>query len=378
MKRSLERMLCTHVGSLPRPQAIREFILQGSADTASRENFRDAVRGAVQDVVAVQVQAGLDIVNDGEQSKPSFSSYVSDRLTGFDGPPGTMPLAREAGEFPEWWSEHFGNRQLRGSCKGPIEWRDFGAVEADIRSLKDASASLPVTELFMTAASPGTIANFFPNHYFPSRERYLAAIADAMKREYEAIATAGIILQIDCPDLALRHFWFPDLSIEDFRREIALNVEALNHATAGIPPESMRMHVCWGAGEQPHNHDVELDDIVDILLTARPAGLSIVGANGRHEHEWHVWERHRLAEGKVLIPGVIDNTTNIIEHPACVAERIVRYADVVGRENVIAGVDCGFATSAGGRPAVDPKIVTAKLAALRQGADLATRHLWGK
>jgi 5-methyltetrahydropteroyltriglutamate--homocysteine methyltransferase len=376
MKRSLERILCTHVGSLPRPQAIQALIQQGSADAPNRATFRNAVRRAVRDVVAVQVQAGLDVVNDGEQSKPSFSAYVPDRLTGFDGPPGMMPLAQEAGEFPEWWGQHFGNRQLRASCGGPIEWRDFGAVEADIQSLRDAGADFPVTELFLTSASPGTIANFFPNRYFPSRERYLAAIAEAMKLEYEAIASAGIVLQIDCPDLALRHFWFPDLSIQDFRREIALNLEALNHATAGIPPESMRIHVCWGAGEQPHNHDVELEDIVDIILTARPAGVSIVGANGRHEHEWHVWERHRLPDGKVLIPGVIDNTTNIIEHPAWVAERIIRYADMVGRENLIAGVDCGFATSAASRP-VDPKIVVAKLAALRQGADLATRHLWG-
>ena len=375
MRRSLERILCTHVGSLPRPPAIQELIQQGSADASSRVAFHDAVRGAVHNVVAVQIQAGLDIVNDGEQSKPSFSAYVADRLTGFDGPPGMMPVAREASEFPEWWSQHFGNRQLRNSCSGPIEWHDFGAVEADIQSLREAGAAFPAAELFMTSASPGTIANFFPNMYFPSRARYLESIADAMKREYEAIASAGIVLQIDCPDLALRHFWFPDLSMEDFRREIALNLEALNRATANIPPESMRIHVCWGAGEQPHNHDVELQDIVDILLTARPAGLSIAGANGRHEHEWHVWERSRWPDGKVLLPGVIDNTTNIIEHPSCVAERIVRYANVVGRENVIAGVDCGLATVAGVEQ-VDPEIAWAKLAALVEGARIASARLW--
>ena len=376
MRRSLDRILSTHVGSLPRPQSIQALMQPGSAGASNRTAFEDEVKGAVRDVLTDQLQAGLDIVNDGEQSKPSFSAYVADRLTGFDGPPGMMPLAREASEFPEWWSQHFGNRQLRTSCNGPIDWRDFRAVEADIHRLEDAAAGLPVAELFLTSASPGTIANFFPNAYFPSRERYLAAIADAMQREYEAIASAGLILQIDCPDLALRHFWFPDLSMEDFRREAALNLEALNHATASIPTESMRIHVCWGAGEQPHNHDVELEDIVDILLTARPAGLSIVGANGRHEHEWHVWERRHLPDGKVLIPGVIDNTTNIIEHPAWVAERIVRYANVVGRENVIAGIDCGFSTSARSQP-VDPRIVFAKLAALRQGADLATAQLWG-
>jgi 5-methyltetrahydropteroyltriglutamate--homocysteine methyltransferase len=228
----------------------------------------------------------------------------------------------------------------------------------------------------MTAVSPGTLANFFPNRHYPTREAYLEAIAEVMRREYDAIVQAGFLLQLDCPDLALRSTWFPDLSIPEFRTIVAHNVEALNHATRDIPAERMRMHVCWGAGETPRNHDVPLRDIVDELLKARPAGLSLMGANGRHEHEWKVWQEVRLPDGKILIPGVIDSTTNIIEHPEVVAERLVRYASVLGRENVIAGVDCGFGTNAR-TDQVDPKIAWAKLRALVEGAELATREIWG-
>jgi 5-methyltetrahydropteroyltriglutamate--homocysteine methyltransferase len=234
-----------------------------------------------------------------------------------------------------------------------------------------------VQEVFMTAVSPGTLVNFFPNRYYPTREAYLQAVSETMQREYEAIVQAGFILQLDCPDLALRSTWFPDLSIPEFRTVVAQNVAALNHATRNIPAEQVRMHVCWGAGEGPHNHDVPLRDIVDILLTGRPAALSIVGANGRHEHEWKVWQDVQLPAGKVLIPGVIDSTTNIIEHPEVVAERLIRYASVLGRENIMAGVDCGFGTSATSDQ-VDPQIAWAKLRALVEGAELATRALWGK
>jgi 5-methyltetrahydropteroyltriglutamate--homocysteine methyltransferase len=229
----------------------------------------------------------------------------------------------------------------------------------------------------MPAVSPGTLANFFPNRYYPTREAYLEAIAAVMQREYEAIVQAGFILQLDCPDLALRSTWFPDLSMPEFRTVVAQNIEALNHATRDIPAEHVRVHVCWGAGEAARNHDVPLRDIVDLLLKARPAALSIMGANGRHEHEWKVWREVPLPEGKVLIPGVIDSTTNIIEHPEVVADRLVRYANVLGRENIIAGVDCGFGTNAR-TDQVDAKIAWAKLRALVEGAELATRALWGK
>ncbi len=229
----------------------------------------------------------------------------------------------------------------------------------------------------MTAVSPGTITNFFPNRYYPTREAYLEAVAEVMQREYEAIVQAGFLLQLDCPDLALRSTWFPALSIPEFRTVVAQNVAALNAATRNIAAQHVRLHVCWGAGEGPHNHDVPLRDIVDLLLEARPGAMSIVGANGRHEHEWKVWKDIKLPDGKVLIPGVIDSTPNIIEHPEVVAERLVRYATVLGRENIIAGVDCGFGTSAR-TDQVDARIAWAKLRALAEGAALATRELWGK
>ena len=228
----------------------------------------------------------------------------------------------------------------------------------------------------MTAASPGTVTNHHPNQHYKDREAYIEAVAEVMKREYDAIAQAGFVLQLDCPDLALHNTWFPDLSLADFQKEIALNVEAMNHATRDIPAEQVRIHVCWGAGEGPHNHDPELVDIIDVIVKANALGISIVGANGRHEHEWRAW-KGKLPDGKVLIPGVVDNTTNFIEHPEVVADRIKDYASVVGRENVIAGVDCGFATGISANlPAVDPKIAWRKLQSLSEGAALATKQLW--
>jgi 5-methyltetrahydropteroyltriglutamate--homocysteine methyltransferase len=296
-------------------------------------------------------------------------------LHGFGGADEPRPVSLEAREFPEYAARR-ATPYRRPACNAPVAWKDFSAVEKDIANLQAATAGLQVEEAFLTAVSPGTIVNFFPNCYYPTREAYLEAVAEVMQREYEAIVQAGFLLQLDCPDLALRSTWFPDLSIPEFRTIVAHNVEALNHATRDIPAERMRMHVCWGAGETPRNHDVPLRDIVDELLKARPAGLSLMGANGRHEHEWKVWQEVRLPDGKILIPGVIDSTTNIIEHPEVVAERLVRYASVLGRENVIAGVDCGFGTNAR-TDQVDPKIAWAKLRALVEGAELATREIWG-
>ena len=376
MKRSTERILTTHTGSLARPPELLQMLVAREEGKPVDPGVFDAtVRGAVLEKVKRQVEAGIAIINDGEQSKISFATYVRERLHGFGGADESRPVGLEARQFPAW-AVRRATPYRRPACNAPVAWKDFAAVEKDIANLTAATAGLPVEEVFMTAVSPGTLANFFPNRYYPTRETYLEAMAEVMKREYDAIVQAGFLLQLDCPDLALRSTWFPDLSIPEFRTVVAQNVEALNVATRDIPAERVRMHVCWGAGEGPHNHDVPLRDIVDILLTGRPAALSIVGANGRHEHEWKVWQDVPLPAGKVLIPGVIDSTTNIVEHPEVVAERIVRYATVLGRENVIAGVDCGFGTSAQ-TDQVDAEVAWAKLRALVEGAELATRALWG-
>jgi 5-methyltetrahydropteroyltriglutamate--homocysteine methyltransferase len=376
MKRSAERIVTTHTGSLARPPELLQMLLaREEGQAVAPEVFDAAVRQAVTETVQRQVEVGLAVVNDGEQSKISFATYIGERLHGFGGADEPRPVSLEAREFPEYAARR-ANPYRRPACNAPVAWKDFSAVEKDIENLQAATTGLPVEEVFLTAVSPGTIANFFPNRYYPTREAYLEAVAEVMQREYEAIVQAGFLLQLDCPDLALRSTWFPDLSVPEFRTVVAHNVEALNHATRNIPAAHIRMHVCWGAGETPRNHDVPLRDIVDELLKARPAGLSIMGANGRHEHEWQVWQEVRLPDGKVLIPGVIDSTTNIIEHPEVVAERLVRYANVLGRESVIAGVDCGFGTNAR-TDQVDPKIAWAKLRALVEGAERATRDLWG-
>ena len=376
MKRSTERILTTHTGSLARPPELLQMLLaREEGKPVDPEVLHATVRGAVIEKVQRQAEIGLAVVNDGEQSKISFATYVRERLHGFGGADEPRPVGLEARQFPAW-----GRRRAapyrRPACNAPVAWKDFSAVEQDITNLQAATADLPVQEVFMTAVSPGTLANFFPNRYYPTRAAYLEAMAEVMKREYDAIVQAGFLLQLDCPDLALRSTWFPDLSIPEFRTVVAQNIEALNTATRDISPERVRMHVCWGAGEGPHNHDVPLRDIVDLLLAARPTALSIVGANGRHEHEWKVWQDMPLPAGKVLIPGVIDSTTNIVEHPEVVAERIIRYTTVLGRENIIAGVDCGFGTSAQ-TDQVDAEVAWAKLRALVEGAELATRSLWG-
>ncbi|MGH8057116.1 MAG: cobalamin-independent methionine synthase II family protein, partial [Candidatus Entotheonellia bacterium] len=346
MKRSTERILTTHTGSLARsPDLLQMLLAREEGKPVDPRVFDTTVRRAVTEKLKRQVEAGIAVVNDGEQSKIGFASYVRERLNGFGGPDEPRPVSLDAREFPEYAARR-ANPNRRPACNAPVSWKDFSAVEKDTENLKAATEGLPVEEVFMTAVSPGTIANFYPNRYYPTREAYLEAVSEVMKREYEAIVKAGFILQLDCPDLALRSTWFPDLSIREFRTVVAQNVGALNSATRDIPAERVRMHVCWGAGEGPRNHDVPLRDIVDVLLQARPAAMSIMGANGRHEHEWKVWKDVKLPDGKMLIPGVIDSTTNIIEHPEVVAERIVRYANVLGRENVIAGVDCGFGTNA--------------------------------
>ena len=283
-------------------------------------------------------------------------------------------------DFPELAKRVFGDpgrsRRRTPACNGPIAVRDARAAEIDAENLKAALASVAATEAFLTAASPGVISLFFRNDHYPSHEAYLFAIADAMRHEYEAVVRAGLLLQVDCPDLAMgRHIQFADLGLEEFRRMARLHVEALNHALAGVPPDRVRMHVCWGNYEGPHHYDVPLEDIIDIVFAARPSGVSFEAANPRHAHEWRLFERVKLPEGKILIPGVLESKTNYIEHPELVAQRIGRYAKLVGRENVIAGTDCGYGTWVG-QAAVDPGVVWAKLASLAEGARLASREFW--
>jgi 5-methyltetrahydropteroyltriglutamate--homocysteine methyltransferase len=379
MKRSTERMLTTHAGSLARPENLRRLLLaKDSGSQVEPGEFERLVRDAVREVVRKQVEAGVTVVSDGEQGKVGFAAYVSGRLNGFNGPELPRPVSLDARQFPDYASRQQ-TQNMRPACTGPISWKDFSSVERDIANLKAALETVAVEDAFMPCASPGTIANWHPNQYYRNREEYLTAIADVMKREYDAIAEAGFIVQLDCPDLALHNTWFPDLTLEQFRREAAMNVEAMNYATRDIPLERSRFHVCWGAGEGPHNHDPELKDLIDVLLKGRGAAMSIVAANGRHEHEWKVWRDVKLPDGMLLIPGVIDNTTNIIEHPEVVADRIVQWATLLGRENIIAGVDCGFGTSiTSQQPAVAPSVAWAKLQALGEGARLASLQLWGR
>ncbi len=380
MKRSTDRILTTHTGSLPRPDdltrmmfAKEEGVPVDSAALAAR------IRAAVAEVVGKQVQAGVDIVNDGEYSKPSYATYVKDRLNGFGG--SSQPLQyRDLVDFPGMARRVFGDpgraRRKTPACTGPISLRDGDAARTDAANLKSAVAPGKVQESFLTAASPGVIGLFFRNDHYPSHEAYLLAIADAMRHEYETVTKAGFVLQVDCPDLAMgRHIQYADLSVEQFRRMARLHVEALDHALAAVPPDRVRMHLCWGNYEGPHHYDVPLADILDVVFAARPSGISFEAANPRHAHEWRVFERVKLPEGKIIVPGVIDSTTNFIEHPELVAERILRFARLCGRENVIAGTDCGFGTWVG-QAAVDPDIVWAKLGSLAEGARLASRELW--
>jgi 5-methyltetrahydropteroyltriglutamate--homocysteine methyltransferase len=378
VKRSTDRILTTHTGSLPRPRDLLSLLQDREEGRPNIEAaLHERARSAVFDVVKKQTDIGLSVINDGEQGRADYTIYVKDRLTGFSGESSPWP-STDAEDFPEWaeMARQFAPPfQKRPACTGPVEWKDWPAVERDLRNLKDAAAGRS-EEVFMTSPSPGQIGRFLQNRYYPSDEKYLYTLADVMRREYQAIVEAGFILQLDCPDLALgRHTQFSHLSLEQFRDVARMHVEVLNHAVRDIPADRMRMHICWASTGGPHHRDVPLRDIADVVIKGRPSGLVIAGANPRHEHEWKVWKDVSLPAGKVLVAGVIDSTTNFIEHPELVAERIVRYAGVVGRENVIAGVDCGFGTFAG-RVQVDTNIVWHKLRSLVEGARLASKELW--
>jgi 5-methyltetrahydropteroyltriglutamate--homocysteine methyltransferase len=384
MKRSVRRILTTHTGSLPRPEGLLTLLAAKEAGTlTSRADFDKAVSDAVAETVRKQVEAGVDVINDGEMSKPGYSTYVKDRLSGFEGESSALTgMLADIREFPEYAARLFSQSPAAAlkmpACNGAIRYRDTHDLELDIANLKAATAGVKAEEVFMSAASPGVIAVFLANTHYPKREAYLAALADAMRTEYEAIHRAGFLLQVDCPDLAMnRHIQFADLKTSEFRKQAALQVEALNHALANIPADAVRLHLCWGNYEGPHHRDIAFKDIVDIVLKAKVSGISFEASNPRHEHEWKIWQDIKLPRDKVLIPGVLDSSTNFIEHPELVAQRIVHFASAVGRENVIAGSDCGFSTFAG-FTVVDPKITWAKLKSMAEGARIASRELWKK
>ncbi len=380
MKRSTDRFLTTHTGSLPRPEdLIRMMYAKEEGVPVDAAALAQRVAAAVGEVVGKQAAAGVDVINDGEMSKPSYATYIKDRLSGFGGTGNTF-VYQDLVDFPNLAKRVFGDpgrsRRKTPACNAPIGVRDPQAARADVDHLKAALASVEASEAFLTAASPGVVSLFFRNEHYPTEEAYLFAIAEAMRQEYETIAGAGIVLQIDCPDLGMgRHIQHADLSLPEWRKKAQLHVEALDHAVRNIPPEQLRMHLCWGNYEGPHHCDVPLADVIDIVLRARPTAIALEAANPRHAHEWKLWETQKLPDGKLLIPGVIESKSNFIEHPELIAQRIGRYARLVGRENVIAGSDCGFGTWVG-QAAVDPDVVWAKMAAMAEGARIASREFW--
>lgn len=383
MHTSSDRILTTHVGSLPRPQDVVDALFaQDRGEMYDPQAFDATMRAAVADAVSKQVAAGVDVVSDGETSKISYATYIRHRLTGFEigEPPRQVPS--DIDDFPGFKARlaKIGDtpKYHRPICRGPIAVKDLAPLRKDIEHLKAAMAAAGATEGFMNAASPGVIAVFQPNEHYPKHEQYLEALAQAMRTEYETIVASGLLLQIDSPDLAMgRHIAFRGASEAEFLRNARLQVEALNHALDNVSADRVRVHLCWGNYEGPHHHDIPLERIIDLVLAVNAQAILFEGANPRHAHEWTVWQRTRVPDDKILVPGVIDSVSNFIEHPALVAERICRYADIVGRERVIAGTDCGFGTFAGAG-AVHPPIAYAKLAALAEGAALATKRLWGR
>jgi 5-methyltetrahydropteroyltriglutamate--homocysteine methyltransferase len=383
MKTSRDRILTTHVGSLPRSEAVVALLeAQENRTPFDAAAFDREMRQAVADVVKRQVELGIDVVSDGETSKMSYATYVRDRLDGFSEEGSTeMPRPHlDVRPFPDLQRKMAlltGPRRFkRVSCVGPVKVRDRAALARDLANLRAAAAAARPFDAFMNAASPGVVTSFLPNAYYPTHEAYVAAVAEAMREEYEAIAAAGLVLQVDCPDLAMsRHTGFQALSEAEFLARAAFHIEVLNHALARVPADMVRIHVCWGNYEGPHTHDIDLVKIADIVLRAKAKAISLEAANPRHEHEWVVWKEVSLPDDKILLPGVIDTSTNYVEHPDLVAERIVRFAGVVGRERVIAGTDCGFGTAAG-HGKIDPGVAYLKLGALVEGAQRASKLLW--
>ena len=382
MTARIDRILTTHVGSLPRPKdVVAVLFAQDKGEAVDPQHFDATMRPAVVQAVRQQREAGLDIVNDGKMSKIGYATYMRHRLNGFE--LGNAPRAtpQDLDDYPDYRdkiaAEGATPKYTRPICRGPITVKTLAPLHADIARLKAALGGVKSTEGFMSAVSPGTIAVFQPNEYYASHEAYLEALAAAMRPEYEAIVASGLVLQVDCPDLGMgRHIRFRNVDDDEFLRNAALQVEALNEALKNVPADRVRLHICWGNYEGPHTRDIPLYKVLPVLLKVKPMGLLIEGGNPRHEHEWELFKDHPLPADKVLVPGVIDTTTNFVEHPELVAQRIVRYALLVGRERVMAGTDCGFGHFAG-FGAVHPVICWAKMQSLAEGARLASKKLWG-
>ncbi|MBI2970260.1 MAG: cobalamin-independent methionine synthase II family protein [Gammaproteobacteria bacterium] len=381
MKDSRERILTTHVGSLPRSQAVADVLFAREQGTSMDEAAaRATIADAVKDVVRRQVDAGIDVVSDGEMSKISYATYIGDRITGFDGDTPREP-GQDLVDFPRLLKKLADSgataKYRRPRCVAEIRLKDMQPLKTDLHNFRVAIAATPPVEAFMNAASPGVIALFQPNDYYPSHEEYLEAVAEAMRLEYEGIVATGILLQIDAPDLGMgRHTMYRHRSVEEYLRLAQLHVEVLNHAIRNISADRVRLHVCWGNYEGPHHHDIPMELLLPIVIKVKAQALLFEAANPRHAHEWIVFRDARIPDDKILVPGVISSTSNYVEHPLLVAERICRFADLIGRERVIAGSDCGFSTFAGFGP-VDPDIVYMKFGALAEGARIASRRLWG-
>jgi 5-methyltetrahydropteroyltriglutamate--homocysteine methyltransferase len=377
-----ERVLTTHTGSLPRPDDLIQIMwAKGDGIPVDEGALSHRVATAVQEVVDRQVDAGVAIVNDGEMSKPSYATYVKDRLNGFGGESVQNYFFADLVDYPrsaEMVAANPGRRKRTApACNGEISVRDGDAITTDMANLGKAVAGSAAAGTFSSAASPGVVSLFFGNEFYATDEEYLFAIAEAMRYEYESIAAAGAVVQLDCPDLAMgRHSAYADLDLPAFRRRLVLNIEALNHAVRNIPADRLRMHVCWGNYPGPHHRDVDLADIIDLVWTAKPQTVLFEAANPRHAHEWTLFEGTTVPDDKVLCPGVIEPQSNYIEHPQLVAQRIERYAHLVGRDRVMAGVDCGFSVHVGTQ-GIDPDVTWGKLRALSEGAAIASERLWG-
>ena len=371
------RIVTTHVGSLPRPESLSEMMAGGPPYPPG---YTAAVRAAVADVVRRQVECGIDVIDDGEQSKPGFITYIHERLGGMEARSDNPPEldTREKRAFPEFYAQgHSGSRPPPMICTGPVRYTGQQQLQTDIGNLKSALQKIGAEDAFMPAVSPGQIHRYHLNRHYPSDDDFLVAIGEAMREEYQAIIAAGFMLQIDDPHLAMHYMLEPDLSVDDTRRWAGHYVEILNHALRDLPVERIRHHTCYGINMGPRIYDIEFRHLIDIVLTIRAGFYSFEAANPRHEHEWRLWEDVKLPPGKAIIPGVISHCTVLVEHPELVSERIQRFARVVGRENVIAGADCGFASMPRAVPEVHPTIVWQKFRSLSEGARLATRVLWG-
>jgi 5-methyltetrahydropteroyltriglutamate--homocysteine methyltransferase len=374
------RFLTTHIGSLPRSEELIQIMFaREDGIPLDRAALEARIVDAVDSVVARQIQAGIDIINDGEMSKPSYATYVKDRLDGFGGTGNSFMFA-DVEAYPITKARIFADpgrkHRKTPACNGPVSMRDVEAPRRDAQRLKQAVKGKPPTGMFLSAASPGVTTFFFRNDFYPSHEDYAFAVAEALRHEYEAIVDAGVMLQIDCPDLAMgRHTQYATLDVKGFREKMELHIEALNRALVNIPADKVRMHLCWGNYPGPHHCDVPLADIIDIVWKAKPHAVLLEAANPRHAHEWSVFEQVKLPEGKLVIPGVIECQSNYIEHPELVAQRIGRYAHLVGRDNLMAAVDCGFSIHVGSG-GVDPDVVWAKLASLAHGAAIASKKFW--